>query len=331
MTCGEQAHVTADRVRPAGTEEGALASAAKAAAAEPTVAAQAEGNADAGGDFVCRNEHESCDSWAQAGECDANPQYMRANCAISCDTCEEMRTACDRVGRKAIQSEPGGINALFERVTTAPEFSRYNPQVLSRNPWVVTLDNFLQDEEGAAFVSRCNGSFARSLAGDQLSPVRTSHQCWCSHDGCLYDPHVVALTRRVSELTRIDEANAEFAQVIQYSPGQFYRAHHDQNSAPWTPQGVRLLTVFMYINDVEEGGGTRFTDLGITVQPERGKAVLWPSVLDSDLSSSEPNTHHEALPPVSGVKFGVNLWLHQYDFKTPSRKGCKWTTRNTAP
>lgn len=85
----------------------------------------------------------------------------------------------------------------------------------------------------------------------------------------------------------------------------------------------------MYINDVAEGGGTRFTDLGITVQPRRGRAVLWPSVLGADLARPEPKTHHEALPPVSGVKYGVNLWLHQYDFKTPSRRGCKLTTRNT--
>jgi prolyl 4-hydroxylase len=40
-------------------------------------------------------------------------------------------------------------------------------------------------------------------------------------------------------------------------------------------------------------------------------------------------THHEALAPVSGTKFGANLWLHQYDFKGPSSKGCKWTSRNT--
>jgi prolyl 4-hydroxylase len=71
---------------------------------------------------------------------------------------------------------------------------------------------------------------------------------------------------------------------------------------------VRLLTFYIYLNDVEEGGGTHFTDLGISVQPKRGRVVLWPSVLDSNLEAIEPMTHHEALAPVSGTKFGANLW-----------------------
>ena len=31
-------------------------------------------------------------------------------------------------------------------------------------------------------------------------------------------------------------------QVLKYEKGQFYRQHHDQQSAHWTPQGVRLYT-----------------------------------------------------------------------------------------
>lgn len=80
---------------------------------------------------------------------------------------------------------------------------------------------------------------------------------------------------------------------------------------------------------MEEGGGTRFTDINVTAQPRRGRAVLWPSVLDSDFTKIEPNTHHEALPPISGTKYGANFWLHEYDFRTPSSQGCKWTSRNT--
>jgi hypothetical protein len=240
-----------------------------------------------------------------------------------------MRVACDRVGERAISQQPGGLDAIFERAVSA-EFDEYSPTVLSTKPWVVTFDRFLKDEEGEAFLRHCNESFARSLAGDQLSEVRTSWQCWCSAPSCLNDPAVRAVTARVSHLLNIPEPHAEYAQIVRYEPGQFYKRHHDQNSATWTPQGVRLLTFFMYINHVEEGGATRFNDLGIDVQPRKGSAVLWPSVLDRDLAREEPKAHHEALPPVSGTKLGVNLWWHLHDFKTPSTRGCKWTTRNTA-
>ena len=45
----------------------------------------------------------------------------------------------------------------------------------------------------------------------------------------------------------------------------------------------RLYTFFMYLSDVEEGGGTRFTKLNLTVAPAKGMAILWPSVLSSDV------------------------------------------------
>ena len=84
-----------------------------------------------------------------------------------------------------------------------------------------------------------------------------------------------------------------------YEPGQFYKVHHDQQTAHWTPQGVRVYTFLVYLSDVEEGGGTKFNDLGIVVEPKLGRAVLWPSVIADDLLTREKKTHHEALPRLS--------------------------------
>ena len=33
--------------------------------------------------------------------------------------------------------------------------------------------------------------------------------------------------------------------------------------------------------------------------------------------------------PFEGIKFGANLWIHMYDFRTPSTKGCELTYKNT--
>ena len=81
--------------------------------------------------------------------------------------------------------------------------------------------------------------------------------------------------------------------------------------------------------------------------------MLWPSLLDSDVElpelqvqaytspisrpylalispiSPELQTHHEALPVEMGIKYGANLWIHQYDFKTPSSRRCEHTFKNT--
>ena len=82
-------------------------------------------------------------------------------------------------------------------------------------------------------------------------------------------------------------------------PSTFYPAE----TAHWTPQGVRLYTFFVYLSDVEAGGGTKFNDLGIQVTPKLGRAILWPSVKHDDFVAGDMRTHHEALPVEQGIKF----------------------------
>ena len=129
-------------------------------------------------------------------------------------------------------------------------------------------------------------------------------------------------------------SHGEHVQVLKYHPGQFYREHHDQNALPRSPWGPRLFTFFLYLSDVEEGGGTAFnrlkgtnTETGaeevpLVVQPAVGRAVLWPSVRDGDPFKKDPRTNHEAKPVISGTKFAANAWIHMYDFKAPFKVGC---------
>ena len=49
---------------------------------------------------------------------------------------------------------------------------------------------------------------------------------------------------------------------------------------------MRIYTFFMYLSDVDEGGGTRFADLNITVPAVKGTAVVWPSVTSADPSKT---------------------------------------------
>lgn len=43
-------------------------------------------------DFIdpCVDMNPSCPIWATQGECQANPNYMFANCALSCGSCEPL-------------------------------------------------------------------------------------------------------------------------------------------------------------------------------------------------------------------------------------------------
>jgi prolyl 4-hydroxylase len=89
-----------------------------------------------------------------------------------------------------------------------------------------------------------------------------------------------------------------------------------------TQGGGRILTVFLYLNDVIEGGGTEFDMLNITVKPKRGRAVVWPSVRDQSPSKKDKRTKHQALPVIEGMKYGANAvsLCHEIIVRSPRIK-----------
>ena len=74
-----------------------------------------------------------------------------------------------------------------------------------------------------------------------------------------------------------------------------------------------------YLNTPEAGGGTRFNDLGITVEPRRGSAVLWPSLLDSDVELPELQTHHEVVEALT-LSLTLTLTLTRRARRRSSRR-----------
>ena len=69
-------------------------------------------------------------------------------------------------------------------------------------------------------------------------------------------------------------------------------------------------------------GETNFPKLNLTIPAKKGSACVWPSVLDSDPYQRDDRTDHQSLPVESGVKFGVNYWIHMWPFRTKSDSGC---------
>ena len=102
-------------------------------------------------------------------------------------------------------------------------------------------------------------------AGRVLSQSRTSTNAWCRSD-CENEPFVRQLINKIEDTTTVPYANYESFQVLRYTEGQYYRTHHDSSAADFQiPCGPRILTFFLYLSDVEEGGETAFPTLGLTV------------------------------------------------------------------
>lgn len=69
--------------------------------------------------------------------------------------------------------------------------------------------------------------------------------------------------------------------------------------------GTRFLTMFVYLNDVEEGGHTTFPHLNISIKPQKGKLVMFPS------NWMFP---HIGEKPISGEKYLLSTYLHYSPF-----------------
>jgi prolyl 4-hydroxylase len=279
-----------------------------------------------------------CKRWAKMGHCDSNPGWMIMNCPTACKAChlkKNPKLRCDRE-RMNISTAPaylpGDMEMMFQNLLNNESYKQFNPVAVSQDPWVVTLDDVITDEEIAALLHAVRNDFERSTdtgayndfgaAAKVVSQTRTSNNAWCRAQ-CESDPLVTQLSERIGEIVGIPQGNFESFQVLKYTEGQFYRSHHDYGHNQRTLAcGPRVLTFFMYLSDVEEGGETHFNNLKLKVKPKKGRAVLWPSVMDGDLLKQESRTHHEALPVIKGLKIAANSWIHLYDYKVPNLWGC---------
>ena len=287
----------------------------------------------------CIDRHAECKQFRDQGECHRNPGWMIINCPRSCndlnDACRlrDPKLRCDRRALNMTTSpvyNPGDMYRMFESIEKRFG-SRYPITIHSRDPFVVTFENFVTDEEAEALI-RTIGRWERSTdsgsmnefgeAGRVLSTGRTSSNGWCIGE-CERHPKVRRVLRKIEEVTGVPSQNYESFQVLKYELNQFYRVHHDYGAEDVNLAcGPRILTFFLYLSDVEEGGETSFPSLGISVKPKKGRALLWPSTLDADPEAQDMRTFHEAKPVINGIKYAANSWIHLYDYAKPNLWGC---------
>ena len=130
---------------------------------------------------------------------------------------------------------------------------------------------------------------------------------------------------RASELLGIPIEHAERIQVVRYAPGEHYRTHHDQNALRDEPWGPRALTMFIYLSDPADedaGGETAFPELGLSVTPKKGRALIWPNVRLDSPDESDRRMFHAGAPVLRGLKYGINLWWHPFPYRPFHKAGC---------
>ncbi len=295
--------------------------------------------------------------------------FMMTECTAACQVCENLISEEDAeivkncvLDAKTDIFGPGDLNKMFERIVGESEegddvvVPKKNVRILSRpnhppnftgndddptdyviGPWVVTLDNFVTDEECDRLIqlgskmgyTRSSLEEEKNYDKEELEQeregddaYRTSTNTWCD-ETCNKDELGKNVISKLANATGIPDAYSEQLQLLSYIPGQYYKDHHDWiPEQTFHPPGPRIITFFLYLNNVEEGGATRLTDLTgddggifLDIQPKKGMALVWPSALDIDPMKIDDRTFHEALAVTKGRKYGANAWFHLRKFK----------------
>lgn len=174
--------------------------------------------------------------------------------------------------------------------------------------------DFLSPDECAGLMARIDARRRPSeIADDQgIAAFRTSDTC----DLDRADPLVAEIDRRLAEALGIDPVHGEPLQGQRYAAGQEFKPHTDSfnpGSADYyrfcAEAGQRTWTAMVYLNRPQDGGATRFRQIGKTIQPELGKLVAWNNLLDD--GSPNPATLHQGMKVRRGTKYIITKWYRE--------------------
>lgn len=213
----------------------------------------------------------------------------------------------------------------------------YKLEVVSVTPRVFSIEGFLSDEECDSLIALANAEglkpsslqAGRSMEETTDRSTRSSSNAWLARGAANVTDQIY---QRAAHLLKMDEdllqkpvgddyhphehSLAESLQVVRYKEQEEYQAHHDFVFPPAfnRHQPTRFATLLMYLNDDFEGGQTVFPRAvnaqyhdGITVQPKKGKAVLFYNMLPD--GNMDDLSQHASKPIESGTKFLANLWV----------------------
>ena len=177
------------------------------------------------------------------------------------------------------------------------------------------LEDFLDPQECRRVIEIMKGSLRRSTITVENEPdkyFRKSRTCDLSF---IDVPVVRRLDRAICETLQMPPALAEPTQGQYYDVGDEFKPHTDYFEAYElerfsTPTlGQRSWTFMLYLNEPEGGGETAFVNLGLSVKPKTGRAVIWNNL--TPLGEPNPDTLHQGTPVTAGYKAIITKWFRQ--------------------
>lgn len=230
---------------------------------------------------------------------------------------------------------------MYEGYLRENVYQNYSLRTISLKPRIFLIENFLDDEEIKNIIKigqkkTWDKSQIYTSNGNINSSSRNSNQTWIRKED---DNFIIKIDNRIKGIVRIEDDDLqEPLQLLKYNEKGYYYAHHDtfnqniySNDTNIQRGQQRLLTFFIYLNDVEEGGETVFLyggergyilndeninykdcTKGFKVKPKKGSAILWYNLFPNDNIKNpiiDPYHLHAGCPPIKGKKLAINKWI----------------------
>lgn len=127
------------------------------------------------------------------------------------------------------------------------------------------------------------------------------------------DPFVMGISRRIDDLLGMKAETGESIQGQRYMPGQQFKPHNDwfyTDQDYWKKErkngGQRSWTAMAFLNSVEQGGATHFTEVRVKIDPKPGVLLVWNNALPD--GTPNENTIHAGTPVEAGTKYVITKW-----------------------
>jgi prolyl 4-hydroxylase len=194
-------------------------------------------------------------------------------------------------------------------------------------PTLAVFEDFLSSDECERLIASAKPRLAPSTITDPLTGKTIVSESRTS-DGMFFrlgeNPLIAQIERRIADLVRMPVENGEGLQVLNYQAGAQSSPHFDflmpgnaENNASIARSGQRIGTLVMYLNDVQEGGGTGFPEVGLTIMPKKGSALYFEYC--NSLNQLDGKSLHAGLPIVAGEKWVATKWIRQKTFLSAQR------------
>lgn len=187
-------------------------------------------------------------------------------------------------------------------------------------PQVILFGDVFSDDECDQLIELSRPRLQPSTTVDPLTGDLSPAESRAS-ESCLFelseDPFIDRLDRRISALMNWPLEHGEGLQVVHYNVGGEFLSHFDYfppenrgSATHFVRGGQRTATLIVYLNDVEAGGETLFTETATSFIPRKGHALYFRYF--NNLGQLDPMTQHAGLPVVAGEKWIVTKWMRRY-------------------